>query len=219
MSEIKHYSEEGIDLYCADCLEKMRDIPDKSIDLVLTDPPYNVGIQYGKETNDNMSEEQFVEWAKQRFSFLLKYPTCICVGIKNLLVWKNITDNPQWVISWIKRNGQGHTKLGGTNKWDAILCYNLKPDNGIDIIDVNNDYSEGIKSMQKHPTAKPSKLFKILSQRFSKKGDTILDPFMGSGTTGVACKELGRNFIDIEISEKYFDIAVNRIKNTQRSLF
>ena len=59
---------------------------------------------------------------------------------------------------------------------------------------------------------------KWIIEKYSKKGDSILDPFMGSGTTGVACKELGRNFIGIEIEPKYFEIAKRRIDNTMESL-
>ena len=64
-----------------------------------------------------------------------------------------------------------------------------------------------------HPTQKPLELMKYLVNTYSDEGDTILDFTMGSGTTGVACKELGRNFIGIELDEKYFDIAVERIKD------
>ena len=106
----------------------------------------------------------------------------------------------------------GHTSLGGTNKWDAILCYDIKPDNGIDIIEVNSDYSEKIKAMGKHPTAKPVEVYKVLIQRFTHKGDVVLDPFVGSGTTSVACAELGRKFIGIEIDKDYFEIAKKRIE-------
>jgi DNA modification methylase len=70
-----------------------------------------------------------------------------------------------------------------------------------------------------HPSQKPIKLIRGLVEQYSKKGHTILDPFMGSGTTGVACKELGRNFIGIEIEPKYFEIAKRRIENTQEDMF
>lgn len=69
-----------------------------------------------------------------------------------------------------------------------------------------------------HPTEKPKSLLKWLIGIHSNKNDTIFDPFMGSGTTGCTCKELGRNFIGIEIEPKYFKIAEQRIKNTQESM-
>ena|SRR3990167_9386701 len=67
----------------------------------------------------------------------------------------------------------------------------------------------------KHPTTKPMPLIKRLLVDFSNKGDSVLDPFLGSGTTLVACKELKRNGIGIEISEKYCEIAKKRLQNTQ----
>ena len=67
-----------------------------------------------------------------------------------------------------------------------------------------------------HPTQKPIKLIRKLIVRYTSPGDTILDPFMGSGTTGVACHLTGRNFIGIEIDETYFNIATRRIEDAQR---
>ena len=69
-----------------------------------------------------------------------------------------------------------------------------------------------------HPTEKPESLLKRIILIGSKEGDTVLDPFMGSGTTGVVAKQLGRNFIGIEINQSYFDIATKRIENTTREL-
>jgi hypothetical protein len=70
-----------------------------------------------------------------------------------------------------------------------------------------------------HPTQKPLKVFRIPIKEWTKEGDTIFDPYMGSGTCGVACKELGRNFIGIEIEPKYFEIAKRRIEQTTTQLF
>ena len=71
------------------------------------------------------------------------------------------------------------------------------------------------KNIYKHPTIKPLDFTKKLVRNSSKKDDIVLDPFMGSGTTGQACKELERDFIGIEISKEYFKIAKNRIENTK----
>lgn len=69
---------------------------------------------------------------------------------------------------------------------------------------------------KKHPTEKPVELMKILIENSSNKNDIVIDPFMGVGTTGVACKKLNRNFIGIELDENYFNIAKERINNTVR---
>jgi len=205
-----YYEEENITIYNGDCLEVMKELPDKSIDLVLTDPPYNVGIKYTDMTDDNKSSQEYINWSRQWLS-IFTCPKIIFVGIKNLLLWNEILPSPQWIIAWIKRNGQGNTGLCGTNKWDAILCYDVLQDKLPDIIEINNDYSDKIKSRGIHPTAKPVKLFRVLLQRFTQNNDVILDPFIGIGTTLRACKDLGRKCIGIEISKEYCDIAVKRL--------
>lgn len=77
------------------------------------------------------------------------------------------------------------------------------------------------KKLYKHPTIKPLDIIKNLIINSSKEGDTVLDCFMGSGTTGVACRELNRNFIGMEINEEYYNIAKDRILgiNEQQKLF
>ncbi len=74
------------------------------------------------------------------------------------------------------------------------------------------------RHLTSHPTEKPEKLLQRIILIGSKEGDTILDPFMGSGTTGVVAKQLGRNFIGIEIDQSYFEMAAKRIENTTRNL-
>ena len=78
---------------------------------------------------------------------------------------------------------------------------------------------EALKYGFYHPTEKPKEIIKKLIKTSSNKNDTILDPFMGSGTTCVACKELDRKCIGIEINKDYYEIAKKRIFNTQRSMF
>ena len=70
---------------------------------------------------------------------------------------------------------------------------------------------DNIIGNKQHPTEKPVDLMKLYVENSSQVGDTVLDPFMGVGSTGVACKELGRNFIGVELDEQYFDIATKRI--------
>lgn len=74
-----------------------------------------------------------------------------------------------------------------------------------------------VQSSKLHPTMKDIKIIKHLVELLSNENDTVLDPFMGSGTTGVACKNLNRNFIGIELDENYFKIAKERIENVSNS--
>ncbi len=97
-----------------------------------------------------------------------------------------------FVVAW---NGKGHAKWNAGGK------------RGIYTHNTNSPSRDG-----RHPTEKPVKLFMELLKDFTNKDETILDPFMGSGTTGVACAKLGRKFIGIELDENYFNIACERIK-------
>lgn len=124
--------------------------------------------------------------------------------------WDDILGEPQWIIAWIKRNGQGQTGLLGTNKWDAILCYGLDGDNDIDIIEISNDYSEKIKAEGSHPTAKPVELWRKLLDRFGESEDIVYEPFLGSGTTLIACEQLDRICYGCEIEPKYCDVIIKR---------
>jgi len=116
--------------------------------------------------------------------------------------------NPQMKKGKLRLTGGGKSKL-----WNMEMTKRLNDSYFPQSIITISNAKRGI-----HPTEKPKRLFSYLLQTYSNKSDTILDPFMGSGTTGVACKELGRNFIGIEISEKYFKIAERRINNTMENL-
>ena len=132
------------------------------------------------------------------------------MGIKNLLWWDEIIGPPQWIIAWIKRNGQGQTGLGGTNKWDPILVYGCPIDNQIDMIEANNDYSEGIKAGGVHPTPKPVQLWAEVLVRFGTQTGIIYEPFCGTGTTILAAHQLDRRCRAIEIDPGYAAVSIQR---------
>ncbi len=200
MSEIK--------LILGDCLLEMKKIPDKSIDLVLTDPPYGVGLEYASynDTEENWFKLMtgFIPQAK-RIGEMVILPSC---QIKRLeWIYKNYP--PDWLICWYK-GSTGCSAHIGFNDWEPHLVYGKRK--GVwmhDYFQARNNEKMGNYG---HPCPKPIEWAKWLIDR--SKAISVLDPFMGSGTTGVACKELGRNFIGIEIEPKYFDIAQRRINNT-----
>jgi DNA modification methylase len=195
-------------LICGDCTDAAvvaRVMDGEKADFSVTDPPYNVKVL---ENNDDMPEDEFIAWCKLWAEFMPP-SFVLTVGIRNLLLWDSILGRPQWIISWVKRNGQGLTALGGTNKWDAVLCYGVKRDGGTDVIEINNDYSEGIKSEGGHLTAKPPELWSKLLERFGD--ETVYEPFSGSGTTLVACENLRRRCRAIEISPAYVAVALERM--------
>ncbi|KKW13388.1 MAG: Chromosome partitioning protein parB / Adenine-specific methyltransferase [Candidatus Gottesmanbacteria bacterium GW2011_GWB1_49_7] len=199
-------------LICGDCTDRAvveRVMGGEKAAFCFTDPPYNVGIDYGETTDDNQSFDDFGRWCGLWLAHVPK-KHLMTVGIKRMLWWREIAGDPTWIIAWVKRNGQGNTKLGGTNKWDSILAYNVEPDGGIDIVEINNDYSENIKTLGGHPTAKPVELWELIMRRFCFDNEIVYDPFLGSGTTLIACERLGRKCRAIEISPAYCAVAIQR---------
>jgi site-specific DNA-methyltransferase (adenine-specific) len=212
-----------IDLRLGDCLEIMKDMPDKSVDLVLTDPPYGIGYEYltYKDTKENL-----IELIKGFVPEVLRIAkrTAIFSGVQNISLYPQ----SDWVMSYSWDTTATYGKMG-YNQWQPILFYGqdikgFGSVNGIlksDSIKLSGGASIGFLSKcpkGKHPCPKPEKIIKKMVARLSNNNESILDPFMGSGTTGVAAKELGRNFIGIEISSDYYNIAEKRINNTQGNL-
>jgi site-specific DNA-methyltransferase (adenine-specific) len=207
-------------VHCADCLEFMRHIPDKSIDLILTDPPYGFGRFKGDEKESFMKviEKAFIEikrilkegsWA---FVFtgtgeIKNLLNAICLDFRRLL----------WVY---KPNDCTFPYRGWLLTSEAIALFS----NGNPIaLTERNPYRHdcyihtgvGNEGVDGHPTVKPKNI--ILDLCLRTEG-LILDPFAGSGTTLVAAKELGRRFIGIEIEQRYVDICNRRLAQEYMNL-
>jgi site-specific DNA-methyltransferase (adenine-specific) len=212
-------------IYNMDCLEGMKQIPDNSIDLVVTDPPY--GINYVSNHSKNKEYRKKVadttEWdknynLKRDFPFdelwrIMKENSHMYVFTR----WDvlSLLPKPKNVIVWWKKDSAGG--MGDLNFWghsfEMIAVYEKgrRKINGsrVNVIPTNcvqNNFH------MLHPTMKDIKIILPLLTASSKEGDIILDPFMGSGTTAVACRMLNRHFIGFEISKEYCDIANNRLK-------
>ena len=196
MSEVK--------LILGDCLEVMKDIPDKSVDAVITYPPY--GINKAEWDKQFPTDWYFVARNKGRTVGIITGSSQLKISIP--LVGDDFID----VISARNLNGMTFSPLGFGN-WLACVIAGEKPKSGTTFFEF---CVRG--NMPDHPSPKPIEYMKKLVDRISEKGDTILDPFMGSGTTGVACVQTGRNFIGIEIDPTYFAIAEKRIKDAQQQM-
>ena len=194
-------------LFLGDCMDVMRGLD--GFDAVVTDPPFGMCFVSGRrklETkhiaikNDN--ETKMLEWATRLKVKHSKYIFCR---------WDNLTDvdKPKSLITWVKNNhSMGDLEHEHGRKTEVCLFYpsgghffpNGRPNDVIFADRTGNNY---------HPTEKPAELIK---QILSWTSGTVIDPFMGSGTTGVACAKMGRKFTGIELEEKYFDIACKRIR-------
>ena len=225
-----------------DCLELMKQVPDKSIDLILCDLPYGttkckwdvvipfdkLWAQYNRIIKDNgaivlFGNEPFSSqlrlsnlknykydwvWDKKRGSNFATVKIRPFNSFENIMVFykKQPTYNPQMWKSTPYTCKQGYV---GVAKQTGLYRD--------DVITVNNGdrYPLTILSFSKetglHPTQKPVALLEYLIKTYTNEGDTVLDNCMGSGSTGVACKNTNREFIGMELDEKYFKVACERL--------
>lgn len=213
MDDVKPYYEtdNGV-LYHGDCLEIMAYLP--PVDMVLTDPPYGINWQshhrhekHQKIIND---ERLPIEHINTAISLAKKASYVFCR-------WDQLHQftKPKSVLVWVKNNwSMGDLKHEHGRQWEAICFYpGVRHKFKKRIPDVIYDERTGNGH---HPTEKPvSLLIKLIDANLSYN---VLDPFMGSGTTALACERLGRRWIGIEIDEKYCEIAANRIDQENRQL-
>lgn len=217
-----YYEEPGITIYHGDCRKILPELP--KVDLVLTDPPYDKYTHIGALTKSKRYKEFGVEFSH------LEDPA------KMLNILLQCTD--KWLIVFCSLEMLGRYQSFRPDKyvrggvWDRICnapqISGDRPAQAVEGLAIlhgmrkNMQWNGGGKSAiyrhmvernhKEHPTQKPLKLIKELTGLFSNDGETILDPFMGSGTTLKAAKELGRQAIGIEMEEKYCEIAVNRLR-------
>lgn len=217
-----------IDLRQGDCLEVMKDIPDWSV--IVTDPPFNIGYRYSSY-KDRMAEDDYYSMLTDIVNstsqaVIIHYPEQLHkLSIK-------LGYAPNKVVSWVYNSNTG-------KQHRDIAYYGVKPEFKNRGKDYKNPEDKRImrliangkkprlydwwnvnqvKNVSKDKTAHPCQMpIEVMENIIKTLPDdyTIIDPFMGSGTTGVACKNLNRNFIGIELDEEYFEIAKKRIEEAE----
>lgn len=218
-----------IDLRCGDCLELMKDIPDKSIDLIVTDPPYLIKYKTNHRKNkkhDFCSEilnddnyQMISDYIKECYRVLkdntAMYIFCNCDRVDFFKQELEKTRfNIKNMIIWVKNNWTaGDLKAQFGKQYEIIFLVNKgrKNFNGKRITDIWN-FNRVAGRQQLHQNQKPLDLIEQCILKHSNENDLIFDGFMGSGTTGVACKNLNRNFIGFELDNNYFNMAKERIE-------
>lgn len=189
-----------IDLRLGNCIDIMSTFPDKSIDVVVTDPPYGCG----KADWDDSFPTEWYKHAKRIARMVV-----IITGSSGLadtvpLVGSDFVD----VISAWNKNGMTRSPIGFGN-WLAAVIACGKPRRGQNFLWFTvNSYKPD------HPSPKPMQYMMKLIERVTETGQTVFDPFMGSGTTGVACASLNRNFIGCDVNESYVALSRKRIDET-----
>lgn len=246
-----------------DCLEKLKEIPDESVNLVFADPPYNMskknglGWKYSKHVTmqekwDMFSKDEFfdfnVKWIKECFRILKQGGSFWVSGsfhniyqlgfiiqnldnikINNSIVWfkpnaqpniscRFFTESAEHLI-WASKNGEG-------NKWK--FNYQDTKDKIFDKINPKGKQTRNVwvipltskkeKWAGDHPTQKPIELLRRIIISCTNEGDTVLDPFTGSGTTNIVAKMYNRNSIGIEKNKKYINIIKKRFNSEQETL-
>ncbi|MFH0938199.1 MAG: site-specific DNA-methyltransferase [Planctomycetota bacterium] len=225
-----------IDLRLGDCLELMREMPDASVDAVITDPPYNVSRENNFATMERYNSYKgidFGEWDKgfNQTDWIARAAPKLKVD-SNIVIfnsWQNLGliaeclqangINAKRPIVIKKRNPVPTNRdrmfvssfefglWGARGKWTFHRMHKFEEA----FLEANGGHGE-----TEHPTEKYLPNIITLIATLTNEGDTILDPFMGSGTTGVACVKLNRNFIGMEINLDYFAIAQRRIADAQK---
>lgn len=228
---------------CGDAVEEMSKLPDKSIDLITADPPYNLNKNYGN-SRDNLKFNEYLDFSRRwltQAKRILKDGGSIYLfmGVRYISYVYAILEQEMklafnsW-ITWFYTQGIGKTK-GFSPRHDDILFFTKHPRNytfNLDAVRVPQKFYRSVNNMRganpgnvwqfshvhycnknrrSHPTQKPEGLFERMILASSHVGDTVLDPFVGSGTALRVCQQLGRNCIGIDINPDYVDMAKKRL--------
>ena len=219
-------------LFNGDCLDILSKASSQSIDCVITDPPYNIARDNNFKTMGR-SGIDFGEWDKEAdlFTYIDSVRRVLRKDGSFIVFndWKNLGD----IVKYAEKLGfvtKDMIRLEKSNPmprnrdrryitdYECAIWFTMpKAKWTFNRQDPKYQRPKFVCPIDKglHPTQKSLKLMTELVLIHTNKGDTVLDPFMGSGTTGVACKELGREFIGIELDKAYYETACNRLKGEQ----
>lgn len=230
-----------IDLKQGDCLELMKKIPNESIDLIVTDCPYHIvaggctniprddepsGIFNRRNTFTQKNAKtgklfdcndiKFSDWLPEAYRILKNNSHIyIYINARNLKKLQQEAEKVgfkfQNILIWNKGNATPNRYY--LNAYEMILMMRKGNAKNINNMGTKNILTiPNLRGNKTHPTEKPVALNKILIENSSNENENVLDMFMGTGSCGIACKQLNRNFIGIEIDQKYFEIAKERIE-------
>ena len=207
-----------VQLYQGDCLEFMKTLAPGMVDAVVTDPPYGIGessakvasrgklaqpIDYGDFNWDTERiDTAVIDWALLNSDYQVIFGGNYYADV--------LPASSSWVV-WDKLNGSNDfadCEMAWTSHKKAARMFRY----------MWNGMIKQKPEERFHPTQKPLDLMRWVVKNYTPENSTVFDPFMGSGTTGVACMQLGRNFIGCEIDPGYFEIAKKRIETARMQL-
>ena len=204
-------------IYNLDTLEGLKKMPEKSVDLVFFDPPYNVNKDYGvyKDNLPQDSYEKFMKEILEESKRISKRGVCVYIDWKHFaLFWQKLLPEAEPIIIYKRSSGFIFSKLKIMQHHHIILTTAKALIPVKSVWDDIRVYGEGYLFKEEtfgHPAQTSLKATKRVIETFSMKGEIILDPFMGVGTTAVASKQLDRNFLGFEINPEYIEIANKRL--------
>lgn len=220
----------------ADCMDILKQLPDKCIDLVLTDPPYlldnNGGVGMGKFAERKLIKLKHINWISEDFDYvsifnefirickpLNLYIFCSNKQISRTMEFFEQKGYPTTLLVWHKINAVPLVNKKYHDNAEFIICVRDKGScfNNLSVAEKSKIISMPYPNNNNrlHPTEKPAKLIELLLRTKSNENDLVLDCFSGSGTTAIACHNLNRRFICIEKDEDYYKKSVERLENAQ----
>lgn len=233
------FLQDSTNLFCMNCLNIMHDLPNESIDLIVTDPPYRVTPRGNHGNSGGMLKERNAmkgiifdyndikpqEYLPE-FYRLLKDGSHLYI-MSNHVNLQNILNTAtecgfKFIKSLIWNKGNKIMGQYYMSQFEYILFFRKGKGKKInhcgtsDILNIPNKKTKDQNGKNIHDTEKPIDLMYILVSNSSLEDEIVLDPFMGVGSTGIACKKLNRKFIGVEIDEHYFNIAKERIEEVKK---
>lgn len=217
-----------------DAIKTLKSLKSECIDLIITDPPYKVTARGNAGNSGGMMQKKLsmqgkifehndvkpIEYIPEFYRILKDGSHCyIMTNHVNLQEILNVATECgfKFIKSLIWNKGNKIMGQYYMSQFEYILFFRKGKGKKInkcgtaDILNIPNKKTKGEDGKNLHDTEKPVELMKILVENSSQENEIVLDPFMGIGSTGMACKELRRHFLGIEIDEKYFNIAKERI--------
>lgn len=217
-SRVKPYQEGGgIAIWHGDCRQVLKAMPADSVDLVVTDPPYGVDWQSNRRNVklEKIINDDSVDWLEEAFAevFRVMKPNTLCMSFYGwpqadafVSAWRRCGFELKSHIVWVKNTFGLGWFTRGQHEQAYLLTKGSPPKPDVAPSDVVVAAGTG---NELHPSQKPVGCLAPYITAYSKPGDIILDPFMGSGTTLRAAKELGRRAIGIDIDQRHCDTAIN----------
>lgn len=201
-----------------DCLELMKEFPDKSIDLIITDPPYGKKADRGTNGFGSAKNRTYRGGWDSKIPEKAVFDEMFRIA-KNVIIFGGnyfahyLPPSKCWIF-WDKKGD-----IAFKNPFaDGELIYTTFTKPVKKIVFRQQGFITDSKDRRYHPTQKPSELVQTLIEQFSNEGDIILDPFLGSGTTAVAAVKTNRHYIGFELDPNYFDIACKRLDECENGV-